>query len=203
MVLALLFAQPVVSIDSPFSPESVREAYFFGQSSDRGKVGKFLDQYRRTFTLTEKLTSVGTIEILTPFQQVVRRSFLKPMGYSAQQAQRDYGEIGDAVRVRVYITFNNHNPDPAQLYSDREGHVMDHRENFWHDYRFHVTEMKEIQPNEIKATSKYGCCGEGLMGVIVDLEFPADKLPQTEIHVEVIAPDGQATDAHFELNRLR
>ncbi|HXY25033.1 MAG TPA: hypothetical protein VEI73_10310 [Candidatus Acidoferrum sp.] len=107
------------------------------------------------------------------------------------------------IDIRVYLVFDNSHPDPTQLYTDREGRVLDHRENFWRDYQFRVLQEKTITPREINATTKYGCCGGGLLGVIVDLKFDAEEVAARATKVEVVAPDGQTSTAVFALDQLK
>ena len=75
----------------PVSPETVREAYFFGRSSDRAKVLEFLGQYEHVFQLRDSNSLVGRIELHTPYQRVVQQSWeASASNYSAQQAKMDY-----------------------------------------------------------------------------------------------------------------
>jgi hypothetical protein len=203
LLQALLLAMPAMAHISSLSTEQVREAYFFGRSSDRAKVAEFLGRYRRIFTLQDKPICVGTIELFTPYQRIVRTSWSAPAGYSAQNAERDYSATGDMIDIRVYLVFDNSHPDQTQLYSDSEGRVLDHRANFWRDYQFRVLQGEAIKPRQINATTKYGCCGGGLLGVIVDLKFDAENVAPRETKVEVVAPDGQTTTAVFALDQLK
>jgi len=77
---ALFLGMPALAHICPLSSEQVREAYFLGRSSDRAKVAEFLGKYRRIFTLQDKPICVGTIELFTPYQRIVRSSWLDPAG---------------------------------------------------------------------------------------------------------------------------
>jgi hypothetical protein len=199
---ALLLALPAFAHINRLSPESVREAYFLGRSSDRAKVLQFLGRYRRIFTLQVKPSEVGTIEIFTPYQKVVQNSWSK-LSYSSQQAEKDYVATGDTVTVRVYLVFYNNHPEQARLYADDDGRIQDHREDFWHDYEIHVAQSETLAPKEIMATPRYACCGAGLTGVVVDLKFNAEEFSNSDLRVEVVAPDTTVTDATFPLGQLK
>jgi len=165
-------------------------------------VAEFLGRYRRIFTLEDKPIWVGTIELFTPYQRVVFSTWSARSQYSAQEAEREY--LGaDTVSVRVYLVLDNLHPHPPQLYTDSKGDVLGHREDSWREYKFRVLQVQAITPKEIKATPKYGCCGNGLLGVIVDLKFDAEQLAPHETKVEVVAPDRQTTIAVFAIDQLK
>ena len=45
VILCLIAPRNAIAFIYPLQPESVREAYFFGRSTDREKVATFLGQY--------------------------------------------------------------------------------------------------------------------------------------------------------------
>jgi hypothetical protein len=196
-------ALSTTAYDYPLSPEAVREAYHFGRSSDRGKVAEFLGQYTRVFPSQERSTLVGRIELRTPYQRVVQRSMDNQADYSAQQAEKDYAAQSGVVEVRFYVVFDNSHPSPSDLYSDSEGHVRDHREDFWRDYRFRVTQERVIEPTKLEGTPRYDCCGGGLSGALVRLEINTSALAPRRTRVEAIAPDGRTTSTDFALDQLK
>ncbi len=203
VVLGLLLALPAGAYDFPLSPEAVREAYFFGKSSDRGKVAKFLGDYIRVFHSQDASSFPGIIELRTPYQRVVKRSWENQADYNAQQAESDYAEQTDTLEVWVYLVFDNSHPGPSDLYTDGDGRVRDHRENFWREYRIHVTQEHVIEPRKLGGTPTYDCCGGGLSGARVRLEFDASSLAPRETRIEVIAPDGRKIAADFALDQLK
>ena len=98
-----LFAT-AVAYEVPLDPHSVRDAYFLGQRNDE-KTARFLDAYVKHLPPPEKGPDISEIQLLTPYAQVVELSRQKTVGYSAQQAEQDYRERGDRIRVRVRIEF--------------------------------------------------------------------------------------------------
>lgn len=202
-LLCLFAPQVTTAYVYPLGQESVREAYFFGRSSDRGKVAEFLGQYMRTFQPREGNSFVGRIELRTPYQRIVQRSWENQADYSAQQAQIDDGTQADMIGVRVFLHFGGGRPGPSDLYSDSKGRVLDHRENFWHDFQFRVIQEHVIEPKKIVSHPLYGRRGQGLAGAEVELEFDANEFIPRGMRIEVIAPDSLTTTAHFDLDRLK
>ena len=187
----------------PLSEESIREAYFFGRSTDRGKVAEFLGQYIRRFQPRNGGPDVGGIELRTPYEQVVLRSWENQTGYSAQQAQRDYAAEPGIVKVRVFLIVGSADRGSANLYTDGEGRVLDRRENFWREFRFRVTQEHMIEPKKLEGKPTYSRRGKGLAGAEVWLELDATELGPRGTRVEVIAPDGQTVVAEFALDQLK
>ncbi len=202
--LALILALTACAYDYPLSPSAVREAYFFGRSTDRARVTEFLGQYMRRFQARSGGPNVYGIELRTPYEQVVLRSSEnQTMGYNAQQAQIDYDAQPGLVKVRVFLFVGNEDPRSSNLYSDGHGRILDRRENFWREFRFHITQERVIEPKKLEGKPTYSRRGGGLSGAEVWLEFDASEFAPRGTRVEVIAPDGQATVADFALDQLK
>jgi hypothetical protein len=191
------------AFDWPLSPEAVREAYFFGQSSDRAKVAEFLGQYERVFQLRDRDSFVGRIELHTPYQRVVQRARETASIYSAQQAQIDYASQSDILRVRVFVYLDAGGPAPSDIYSDSHGHIRDRRENFWRGFQFRITQEHLIEPKKILGEPLYRRRGHGLSGAEVDLELDASEFTPSEMVIQVISPDHRIVATQFDLARLK
>lgn len=202
-LLTVILASPARAYDYPLSAAAVREAYFFGRSTDRREVAEFLGQYIRRFRPRTGRPCVGGIELRTPYEQVVLRSSESQTGYSAQQAQIDYAAHPDLIQVRVFLWLGGSQAAPPDLYSDRKGRVLDRRENFWREFGFRVMQEHVIEPRKIVGQPLYGRRGQGLAGAEVELDFDASEFTSREMHIEVIAPDGGTTVADFALDRLK
>jgi hypothetical protein len=187
----------------PLSAEVIREAYFFGRSSNRGKVAEFLGQYTRVFPPQDGNSFVGRIELRTPYQQIVQRSWENQVDYSEQQAQIDSSGEQDVIGVRVFLHLAGTRPAPSDLYSDGNGRVLDHRENFWREFQFRVTQEHELQPKKIVGRPLYGRRGQGLTGAVVELEFDRNEFASREMLIVVIAPQARTIAATFPLDRLK
>jgi hypothetical protein len=204
LILCLIAPRSATAFIYPLQPESVREAYFFGRSTDREKVATFLGQYTCRFEPGSGKPNVGYIELRTPFEQVVLRSSEnQTIGYSAQQAQIDYDAQPGSIAVRVFLYLSSGGQGRADLYSDSEGRVLDRRENFWREFRFRVTQERVIEPTKLEGKPIYSRRGKGLSGAEVWLEFDASQFASGMARVEVTAPDQQAVAAEFNLDELK
>jgi hypothetical protein len=191
------------AFDWPVSPEAVREAYFFGRGTDRAKVAEFLGQYVRVIRPRDRNSLVGRIELYTPYQRVVQRSWETVSNYSAQQAQIDFASQSDIVKVRVFLYLAAGGPAPSDLYSDSHGHIRDRRENFWRQFQFRITQEHVIEPKKIVGQPLYGRRGQGLSGAAVDLDLDASELTPNGMMIEVISPDHRIITTHFDLDQLK
>jgi hypothetical protein len=203
LILCSIATQSVSAFIYPLQPESVSEAYFFGRSTDRAKVLEFLGQYTRRIQPQRGGPNVGYFELRTPYEQVVLRSWENQTGYSAQQAQIDYAAQPNLIAVRVFLYIGGGEPGRADLYSDSNGRVLDHRENFWHAFRFRVTQEHVIEPNKIEGKPIYSRRGKGLSGAEVWLEFDASQFASGIAKVEVTTPNQQAVMTEFNLDKLK
>jgi hypothetical protein len=201
--LCLVAAPTAAAYVYPISDESVREAYFFGRSTQGEKVTNFLGQYLRRFPLANKGPSVVEMEFRTPYEQVVLRSSEHSVGYSAQQAHKDYAAEPDLVVVRLFLTLG---PTPSGLVVPRsydKGRVVDPREDFWRGFQFRVVQQRSVEPKNVKGRPLYSRRGKGLGGAEVLLEFDATQFAPSIVRVEVTTPDGQTIAAQFDLDKLK
>jgi hypothetical protein len=203
LVLCLFVPKDTIAYLCPLSDESVREAYFFGRSTDRARVTEFLGQYMRNFQTRNGGPNVYGIELRTPYEGVVLRSSEnQTAGYSAQRAQIDYNANRD-LEVRVTLLVGVSGPESANLYSDRQGRILDRREEFWRAFRFRVLQDKLIEPKKVEGAPVYSRRRQGLAGAEVRLDFdPADFSP-CKTRIEVVGPGGQTVVAEFPLDQLR
>jgi hypothetical protein len=187
----------------PLSDESIREAYFFGRSANRQKVLHFLANYILRIEPPIGTPNVREIELHTPYEQVVQRSWENFAGYSAQQAQKDYASGPGLIKVRVLLFLDSLNPGPGDIYSDSRGRILDRRENFWREFRFRVIQGHLIEPRRVEGVGMYSRRGRGLTGAEVVLEFDANEFASRSTRVEIIAPSGQTAVAEFALDELK
>ncbi len=205
ILLTLTLALPVNAYEYPVSPQAIRQAYFFGRSTERAKVLNFLGQYVRRFEPRNGGPGVGRIELRTPYERIVLRSWDNQPGYSAQQAQLDYSGLGQTVEVQIFLYLGDDaaHPRPSDLYSDSEGQARNRRENFWREFRFRVMQGRVVQPKETLGQPLYGRRGQGLAGAEVRLVFDAREFADLELQVGVTSPDGRVTVADFPLDQLK
>lgn len=90
------------ALQSPLSDEDIRDAYFLGQRHDETTARLFL-AYLKTLPSPKSGPYVSEVELYTPYSQLVERSRLHSVGYSAQQAKQEYRATSDSVFVRIRI----------------------------------------------------------------------------------------------------
>ena len=95
---------PASAFDVPLSDEAVREAYFLGQRNDQSTLS-FFNSYLRLLPMPDKGAFIAEVEVYTPYIQVVESSRRRSVGYSAQQANKDYRRHHDRIYVRIRIDF--------------------------------------------------------------------------------------------------
>jgi hypothetical protein len=106
-LLVCLFLVPSsFAFDTPLSPEAVREAYFLGQHNDQSTLS-FFNPYIRLLPRPDKGAYIAEVEVYTPYVQIIEASRRRSMGYSAQQAEKDYRRHHDNLYVRVRIDFTD------------------------------------------------------------------------------------------------
>jgi len=208
---ALLFAaQALFAYELPLSAHSVREAYFLGQRNDQ-KTAEFFAPYKKPLPLPQSGPHVAEIALLTPYAQVVEISRAHSIGYSAQQAEKDYQGRGDTIRIHVLL---NLTPTysfamarkSAQDAADRQGLEL-RPDDFWRDFQFQLHQKDStLMPLDVNGEPVYlhdaGGSG-GLAGAQVWLEYDAAEVASEMVEMEVVTPDGQHVTAKFDLEKLR
>jgi len=191
--------------DTQLDSESIREAYFLGRRSDQQTIG-FLGSYFKRLPMPEHGPYISQIALYTPYAQVVMNSWRHTLGYSAQQAERDYQAAGDIIKVRVQIEFTPtysavRKVVPDSGPSNTVGYEL-RSEDFWKEFRFSLVQSdKLVKPLLVKGTPIYD--DSGFRGAEVWLEFAATEVRSGEAIVEIASPDGGLAAAKFDLSRLR
>ena len=193
-------AQSAAAYVYPLSEESVREAYFLGRSTDAEKLTKFLEQYVRRFRRPVKGPYVAEIDFRTPYEEVVRRSWQRSMGYSAQQAQKEYAAQLDLVVVRVLVYSTPTYPRFSTYPTDSKDQAVAQPEDLWPGFRFRVVQERSIEPKKVSSRPIYW--GRHSLGAIqVLLEFDAPQFASGTARVQVTAPEGFPFDTTRWRNR--
>src|SRR5271167_2930375 len=94
--LSLAAALQAYPDDTQLDSQAIREAYFLGRRSDQ-KTNEFLDAYMKHLAIPEQGPYISYLALYTPYAQLVLNSWLNTMGYSSQQAERNY--LATAARV--------------------------------------------------------------------------------------------------------
>jgi hypothetical protein len=152
----------VFGFNTPLSDEAVRDAYFLGQRNDQSTLSLF-DPYVRLLPKPDKGPFISEVEIYTPYGQVVENSRRHSMGYSSQQATKDYRRHSDRLFVRIRIDFTD-TYGTLELYrsanSDEEqADDSAPRADFSRDFRVGLSQQgKWVEPRRIvlQTTSALG-----------------------------------------------
>ena len=102
----LLFVPFSSAFQSPLSDETIRDAYFLGQRNNES-TADFFASYLKTLPLPKSGPYISEVELYTPYSQLVEWSRIHSVGYSAQQAARDYHATSDSIFVRIRIDFTS------------------------------------------------------------------------------------------------
>ena len=155
--LGLLFVPFSSAFQSPLSDEDIRDAYFLGQRNDEATARVFLS-YLKTLPPPKSGPYVSEVEVYTPYSQLVERSRLHSVGYSAQQAGKDYRATSDSLFVRIRINFTS-TYGAFELYrSGRlleapKGSSSEPRPDYHRDFRAGLSQKGEwIEPLSIQIT---------------------------------------------------
>lgn len=205
MIAAMLVLGAAPAYDHSLSSEAVREAYFLGRRGDV-KTSEFFEKYSKRLPEPNKGPYISDISLLTPYAQVVFRSWHNPVGYSAQQAEEDYRRAGDSIRIKVRIEFTATYSAVQNVKSDKSrsgGDAFTLRpEDFWHDFKFELFQDERlIAPRSLHGTPVYD--KGGFRGAEVWLEYDPDQLASETTSVEVVTPDDDHVSAKFDLSDLR
>ena len=153
LTASFLLTAPSQAFQSPLSEEAVRDAYFRGQHNDAASMS-FLADYFRVLERPEKGPYIAEVEIYTPYAQVVEASRRRSMGYSAQQAEKDYRRRHDKLFVRVRIDFTS-TYGALELYRSAKGDQEQSGgdqplPDFYRDFRVGLSQKnKWIEPMRI------------------------------------------------------
>lgn len=211
LTAAFLSALTALAYEVPLDPHSIREAYFLGQRNDE-KMARFLDTYVKRLPPPEKGPYISEIQLLTPYAQVVDLSRQKTLGYSAQQAEQDYRERGDTIRVRVRIEFTATYGLAEAQKSGRSGTSSGfilRQEDFWKAFKVGLSQNDQwMEPLDIYGEPTYslfnpGATGPVMKGALIYAEFSAGDVSSSTANVEVFTPDDQHVIAGFDLEKLR
>ncbi|HEV2233106.1 MAG TPA: hypothetical protein VGV68_06860 [Terriglobia bacterium] len=204
LLIALFAPQFSSAYEHPLSFNSIWQAYFLGHENiNDEELAAFLASYVKRPPLPQSGPHVASIEIETPYEQVVLRTLQRSVDYSPQQADQDYRAQSDLILVRVGINL-------TPTYSSRVGvssvnHAVQLRPlDFWRDFSFRlIQEEKRIAPDKISGEPLFTQHNGGLSGAEVVLEFDATKVSSAPVWIEMRMPEGNTFTAEFDLERLK
>jgi hypothetical protein len=155
LTAALLLVPPALAFNTPLSDEDIRDAYFLGQRNDEATANLF-GSYLRILPPPKSGPYISEVEVYTPYSQLVEWSRIHSVGYSAQQATRDYHATSDSIFVRIRIDFTS-TYGAFELY--RSGRLLDPpkpgsespRPDYFRDFRAGLSQKEQwIEPLSIQ-----------------------------------------------------
>jgi hypothetical protein len=188
------------------SSTAIRDAYFLGRDNDERST-KFLAQYVHRFPVPKTGPHIAEIEVVTPYAYVVERAREALVGYSAQQAEKDFLDRPAKfyLRVRIFLT-----PTYPALIPERSGGTEGLKmrpPDFWRDF-----EVRLIQDgHKIPARSVNGSpiyfpglgYGAELVGAEIRLEYDTEQIASAPLRIAVLPPEGQRVETEFDLTKLK
>jgi hypothetical protein len=209
LLATLLVAPGSFAFSSPLSDEAIREAYFLGQRRDES-MARFLDKYRQYLPEPERGPQIYSVGFLTPFANLVLLSSEHTVGYSAQQAAKEYRGLRETVSVTVEVLLTeSYGSLIARPTSERSGSPVGYAfrsPDFWRDIQVQVmVEDKILKPAHFSGEPNYLCNEHGciLTGAMLHLDFPAGAFNSDAATVQVTPPEGPEVFVDFDLTALR
>ena len=210
LLLAILVICPEsFAFSSPLSDEAIREAYFLGQRRDES-TARFLGKYKQALAVPKTGPYIASVELLTPFARAVLRSSEQTVGYSAQQAEKEYREKEESVAISIEVSLTpSYGPILAHPTGTHSGSPIGYTlrsSDFWKDIAVQVmVDEKIVKPTRFSGEPNYMCSDDGceLTGAVVRMEFPAGAFSSNAATVQVSPPEGQEVFVDFDLVALR
>ncbi len=147
--LCMLLAGSSEAFYYPLQQTQIREAYLLGHSGDPQKVTALLESYVRRFRLLPAAAGVESIEVRTPYEQVILRTSGHSNDYDLDQAGKDYAAQPDLVLVRVLIylplTYSG-SIAPSSAGQSKSGAMDDD----WLGFHFHMSQERSIEPKKMR-----------------------------------------------------
>jgi hypothetical protein len=171
--------------------EAIREAYNLGRKNNQ-ETTAFLAQYFRSFSTPTKGPYVASIEVLTPYAQLVNNAMLDMVNENVFELQRKYASRAGVlfVRVRVYST-----PTRTLPYRD---------EDIWKEFTVRASQEDVLKSEKKSLNHVYPADDSGTFDYAdMELQFDAKNVASVPITIDVSSPDGQHVEAKFDLSKLK
>jgi hypothetical protein len=190
--------------------EAIREAYFLGQSQDGHALAKFFDKYVHDFPCPDSGPCVASIELETPYMQVVETTRTHVNNYSALDAEKDYAARPPTVTLNVQVTFAPNYSTPTTIYTADGDAAAGSGDTYFYGFQFHVTQRgKALHPK--KVSEQYSDIGDaggtGCEGCVnenrVFLEFDPTQIHSGLLDIDITSPEGKTVSAEYDLDQLK
>ncbi len=189
LALLVFVALGAAAYEQPLSPESVRDAYFLGRQTEQADA--FLGRYSRTLSSWTKDLYISTVQLLTPYAQIVSKSRYDMANQNSVDVDQKY--LGRALPVIVRVWFNF--PSAYNSSFDRFDSLVRHTS-------ISVSQARRLKPNSTSYTTLRSAKG-WRDGLEVELTFDAKQLRPAPLRIAISSPNGQRAQAIFDLSRLK
>lgn len=193
LTAALLFVPFSCAFQSPLSDEAIREAYFLGQRNDES-TADFFASYLKTLPPPKSGPYISEVEVYTPYSQLVEWSRIHSVGYSAQQATKDYHATSDFIFLRIRIDFTA-TYGAFELY--RSGRLVERpkdgsavpRPDYYRDFRAGLSQKDQwIEPLSIQLIATgWPATGHVAFSNFLASDFPSPAFRNASFHGRVFS----------------
>jgi hypothetical protein len=193
--------------DMQLDSSALHEAYILGQRNDKA-TGDFLAAYLKEISEPQNAVHIAQIALFTPYAQIVERSRQSSdVGYTEEQAAKDYHEHGNTVAVNAQIMLPAAYPKADEAATGTQKSAI-RPENFWQNFKFNLKQNgKTIAPRSIINKPIHSTATKDTPAVLdgenVWLEFDVKDVASDLTTVEVVTPEGKNITATFDLKKLR
>lgn len=203
---------PAGALNSPLSPEAVRDAYFLGQRHD-GTYPAILGKYIKNLPPPKSGPFISSVTLKTPFIQLVEYSDHYIGNYSAQKALLDHRGQEEFVLIFIEIqltdSYGRLMPPPPNWRSRSPAGLVPRPTDFWRDFQVRIQDGNQpLTRDDFHSHSNY-ICGPGeegpclLTGATLEFDFRAESFASDFATIEVTPPEGDPVSATFDLVCLR
>jgi hypothetical protein len=201
--VGMLMANAAAALYFPLQSTQIREAFLLGHSGDISKINAFFETYTHRLPAHAESWTVESIELRTPYEQVVRRAWEHPSsGYDLDHAEKDYAAQPELLLVRLIVSATADSPTSLSSVPSPQTQTGSAASS-WKGLRFTVSQSRTILPKKLRAQSLYaGRVGKGTKTEIL-LEFDASQFASEFTRVHVAMPDGSSGSADFDLSTLK
>lgn len=189
----LLAAPAFAGYEYPLQSPEIRSAFFLGQRDDDA-TGAFLSPYGQRISQQQTgRYTIGEIDVLTPYAQIVQRGAKQIPGDSEVQTETDLRTHPLRFLVKINIYFNGAIVDDA---TNADGAPDGGR-----TFSAELTQAHKIEPVRTEVEPIYG--KHGSAGVRLTLDADPMRITSTPLHITVHTPDGKSVSADFDMSKLK
>jgi hypothetical protein len=186
--LTAIVVSPVSAYDYPLTSDAIRDAYFLG-TGPKASAPEFYSGYWQNLDMPNERERTSEIFIETPYFHLAEHS-RDTANYTAQAAVKDF--LGKPMEFRAYIDVYFDPPESG----DAKPVIVKL-----------IQKGKEITPRSVDrwpmSRFRDENTGDVSVGERIWLVYGAEQVQDSELAFEIDAPDGEHTEATFDLAVIR